>query len=700
MSPLGIGSSKQIGRVQTPEHDNIELAKVQGVKTSSRGPVDPHQVPGDLQQTRNRAPFRMSSQLARDATKLAKGKQKMSADQLRHRMQVEGRYLAERMAHAEQIGEPESGYVSFSHIAAGLGSENSIADEIDQASAQLSRQLEELLAEPARPDQSTMQHMTGLLKDLLNAQSRLFAAHAAEYEEVRRMPNLSTEDKADILRSELSFATYATNSAVQIPAMVDKALDKASVIAASLDTLGQPEEAAQWHATANELKEVQKDISSDFKTAIDQAKLSLVLKQYQDTSSDWKNQGRAFMGQGLRQAGLSGFALGAVRAFTLAGMANHPVAQVFGAGLTTGIAHEVGTQLLATAILEIVGGATRPINSAEVLPAPNKLVSEDGQVRPRNDEEMKKEMDLVNAMRQEHEQSKNANKTGSLPGEAKAWAFFSGVQGARAAITSDMDLTAFQDAGAVTLGSILAGFFMGGTHGADGLNAKMTDQFGRKLHAHTMKEPSDKPTGARVKKAVDVGWAKLNPFETANRKVFENKVAALTAGMGYAKILDPAIDAIPGSSPAMKAGLTGLAAGVQSIMLLSQAWGGFGLGAQVTADKKALATGRAKRALEEGGTAAPAGPRSYERLRTALNNTTDPGREHFTHATKAGTLSRKAEDAYVRLQGVGEMVEALVTDTLEDGPALLAEAGSSVKKAFKGNKVEASSSAQGDTSKK
>lgn len=667
MLPIHTGRAAGAQGVHTSETDEIQRASVEGVTTSHQGAIEQSQMPGAYPPSPTATPFEMSPELRSEAAKFAKKPQVASKEYLSERMQLEGSYLAELQKHAEKTDSPDSAFVSFPQIARDLGLENPVADNIERLQQQTTQELKEIL-KGAKPDQDRMQALTMQLKKLLSEQTELFAHQAAKYEEVKRMDGLPEEAKINIQRSELSFSAYATKTACDVPNMVAQAHEKASLIERSLKAIGQEDEAKPWTTTTKELEGLQKDISSDFKTAVDQAKLTLLVDEYQKVSGDWKNKGMAFIGQGVRQAGLSGFALGAVRAFTLAGLEGNTTAQVFGAGATTGIAHEVGTQLLAPAILEIVGGATRPINTAEVLPAPNKFVSENGVVRERNEDEMKAAKKEVADLRKEHEQSKNANKTGSLPGEAKAWSFFSGIQGASAAVTNNMDLTSTQQAGAITLGSIIAGFFMGATHGADGLNAKMKDQYGRALPAHTMKKPSDAPLKARLKDTIDAGWAKLNPADTSARKVYENKIAALTVGLGYQRALDPAIKAVENSSPAVKAGVTGFVTGVQSIMLLSQAWGGFGIGAQTAADKKAAAAERKEKNLPE-----PEQGR-FDRLNTARLNVFNPGRDAYTHATKDG-VARLAENAYTVLQGIGEIPETAVTDMLEATPSLLEDAG-------------------------
>jgi hypothetical protein len=674
---LGIGkagssSAQQVQDIQrrTSEHELDQIKPVKPEVTPSReGSVSPRQlsIPGSFPATPPRTKFQMSAQLKSEATRLGKHKQQMSIDYLSDRMKAEGRLIADYQAHAELTGASEDAFVNFPDLAGKLGLETTLPDDVNKLSADLLKNLDNL-AKADSPDHTNMHEMAGVLKTMLADQTKLFASHAAQYEEVRKLPDskLSKDDRANILLSELSFSAYATKSICAVPDIVSAAHTKAIEVAKALRAEpGNEEEAEKWEVTAHQLQGVQEDILPDFKNAVDQAKLSLLVKEYQDTSSSYKNQGLAFLGQGLRQMGLSGLALGAARAFTLAGLESSPVGKLFGAGVTTAIAHEVGTHLLAPAILDVVGGATVPIDSAKVLPAVNKLVSENGVVRPRTKAELDAATEENDALRAEHGLSKNANKVGTGAGELKGWSMFALVQGARAGITSDMDLSRFREAGAITLGSMFAGFFMGGIHGADGLNAKMKDQTGRPLPAHTMKKPSTGPVGKRMEGIAKDGVKKLDPRDAGNVRTNLNKAAGLTTGMAIAEHAGkPILNAVAESSPAVKAGVTAVTAGMQSILLLNQAWGAFGISARVKEDKTARDAERAKTSPETAGARAPASPGAYEATRTVLRDVGLPGRLPGSHSTLPGTAGFYAENANIVSQGIGGLPGAVVNDTV------------------------------------
>ena len=670
MTPIGKSGSSSAQQVQdiqrrTSEH---ELDQITPKVTASRqGAVSHQQMPGGFPQASS-AKFAPSSKLLADAKRLATGKQKMSADQLSQRMKFEGRLIAERMEHAERTGNASDANISFVDIAGELGLEDALPKELDTLNADCKARLDNILAADS-PEHDKVQGMAKALKDLLGAQADLFSAHAAHYEEVRRLPetSLSTEDRADILRSELSFAAYATHAACVVPDMVTAAHNKAQEVANQLEKKGNTEEAKPWQATAQQLKAVQKEILPDFKVAVDQAKLSKVVHDYQQVSDSTSNKLKAFTNMGLRQGiAVSGVALGATRAFTLAGLSDSPVGQLLGAAATTAIAHEVSTHLLAPALMELIGGATVPVSTLDVLPAPNKFVSEQGQVRPRSAAELKAAEDELKPLRAAHAMSINANKVGSGTGDSKGWTPFAISQGARGAIVSTKDYDKFQEAGAVTVGSIAAGFFMGGIHAADGLNAKMEDQFGRKLPAYTLKT-SEKPIGERLSKVGKTAVENLNPFVEKNFTTYANKTAGLATGMALGKLGEPILDAVADSSTATKAGVSALVSGAQSVVLLSQAWGAFSLSPQVAADRKALTAARAKTALEEGKEPAEVKPGMLDRTRTTYKNMVDPDRSDGSHAFEKGTLGRVAENTYLRTQGAGGLVGALTNDLVAAG---------------------------------
>jgi hypothetical protein len=663
----GVGGPSGTHRAQIDPR-GMELDEITPVKPKvtvpREGSVSPRQlsIPGRFPSPP--PTFEKSAKLKAKLNEYHSGPQKLSTERLKQRMRLEGQLLAERQEYAELTGVPEDAFISYAHISGELGIGPSIADEVDQAHKTMSEKLDELMSSSA-PDHKKMEGTTHLLKSMLKSQSDFFAAHAAQYEEVRSQP-LSKEDHAHILRSELSLAAYAINTACDIPETIAKIQNKATSISEALVEAGHPEEAQHWTGISDCLGKVQTEIGGELQTAVDQAKLPALIQKYQETSSSWSNKALAFLGQGLRQGILSGIALGAVRAFTLAGLKNHPAAQALVAGLATAIAHEVGTHLAAAMVLDILGGATRPINSAEVLPAPNKFVSKNGEVRERSDEEMEAAVKKNDALRHTHGLSHNANKPSvSLSGDLKGFLMFATVQAIRAAASNDKELGKFTDAAYVTLGSIIAGIFMGGTHGADSLNAKMKDGSNRGLPAHTTVPKSTEKYAKRINDIVDTAKKKFDLTNPANVKTLQNKTAGLATGILSGKALEPAITAALERGGKSGAAIAGFSAAAQSILLLSQAWGAFGMSAQVAADKKVLDGARASRALEEGREPAPARAQLMPRTSTALKNVTDSGRPQFTHATEPNdglSLAHNLSRLYTAYQGVSELPGAVVND--------------------------------------
>lgn len=662
---VGGASADSTRDVQLAHRDEIEVRGGPRLTAPRQGAVSPQLLMRNAQLQSARSEFVISKGLKADAAKLTKGTQKMSVEDMIQRMRLEGRLIAEHQAYAESMGSPNDAHITYADLAGVLGLEDTLLKDMDTITKDLKHQLDALL-DPTAPDSAAVAQVAMLLRDLLQAQTAAFSAHAANYEEVRRMsPFRFTEEASnEILLGELSFSAYAVQSACVLPDMILGAQRKAEEIANALKRAGHLSEAQPWNVAAKQLNEVREQILPEFRVAIAQAKLSHLVSGLQNTSTSFKNKALAFLGQGLRQMGLSGFALGAARALVLASLESSPTGRWLAASVATAVAHEIGTHLVAPAILEVFGGATTPVNTLSVLPSPNKYVSVGGQARPRTSGELAAADAELGQLRRDHLLSKNANKIGSGTGESKGWSMFAGIQGAVGGITSTMNLTPVQRAGASTLGSLGAGFLMGGIHGADGLNAKMADQYDRALPAHMMKTPSAGSLTQRMSDIGRVAVANLNPTKEKNFTMLANKAAGLATGMAVAKLGDPIIKAVEGSSPPVRAGVTAVVSGMQSILLLNQAWGAFKLSAQVAADRKARVVQRecAQEEGRRGGT--PVTPGVFDRSRTVLMNIYAPNRSDDNYAFREGTAGRLAEKISLISQGIGGLPGALINDSL------------------------------------
>jgi hypothetical protein len=665
MKGITIGGPTHTSGIQTAQNDGLRSDVGGKATVPAQGVVSPHMLmPCALPQSKHH-PFVISDELKAEAAKLSEGDQTASLAQMSQRLRLEGRLIDEHLRHAERIEDPAAGYVNFVDLAGELGLTDRLPKEIDAVNIDLKRNLDALLSSE-EPEPMRVAKMATLLKDMLQAQTGLLASRAAHYQEVRRIaaPTFTEAERSELLLSELSFSAYATQAALAVPTMVSTAHDKSEAIAKVLRQTGNLVEAQAWEVTANQLKSIQDHILPHFTAAVEQAKLPGLVKELQDTSGNSKHKALAFIGQGLRQMGLSGLALGAVRAFTLAGLEQSPLGKLLAASLTTAVMHEIGTHFIAPLILEVIGGATCPVDTARVLPAPNRYVSVNGSVRLRTGEELAAATDEVERLRREHRFSKNANKVGSGTGESKAWSMFAAFQGVNGGVTSVMDLGLFQKAGAAVLGSMGGGFFMGGIHGADSLSSKTKDQYGRPIPAHTMQASSIEPLTKRVRDIGKSAAKNLNPFTEKNITTLANKTSGLATGMAAAKLGAPIISAVENNTPAVRAGVTALVSGLQSIVLLNQAWGAFSLSAQVAADRKALLRDRSKAANEEGGQPALPAPGAYDRTRTVLKNIYAPGRSDESHAFKEGTAGRVAENTSVISQGIGGLPGAFINDSM------------------------------------
>lgn len=671
------------------ELDKIEVtAPRRGSVSSQQHAADSQRSPSPAQNL-NPKQFVMPGKLKNEAAAFVKslGKQQsMTGAQLLQRMTLEGKLIAEHQDHALKTDKTGGAALSYAELSEKLGIDDPLPRQIDDINAKLDTDLKALKGSSSS-DREQLDKMTALFTTSLRTQTELFAHRGAQYEEVRNMSadKLSGKDREHALLSEMNFSIFATHSACAIPSLITTSLTKAEKTAAELRKDPKNEvEAKAWEATAAQLKSVQKDVLPDFKNAIDQAKLSHLIDQYQKSGSSSKNQMLTFLLQGLRQLGLSGFALGAARAFTMAGLSEHPVAKVIVAGLATAFAHDLGTHLLASAIVAVFGGETVPVDTLQVVPAANRLVSENGVVRPRTDDELKTANDALKPYRADHTLSKNANKVGTGSGEVKAWLMFLAFQGLRAGVTSLMDLTKFQEAGAITLASMAAGMMMGGIHGSDGMNAKVEDPEGRKLPANVPKPPDGSTVEARLAKAGKEGLQKLNMLKDANLSMLANKSAGLIAGIGISdsvgtKILS-ATAAATENRPELKAGIATLVGGLQSVLMLSTAWSSFALDAQVKADIGVRDAERIKNdpelaAAKAAGTFKGSEPKNWDRIRTAGLNVLHPGRAEGSHATNPETepVGRFVENLYLGAQGVVTVPTAGVTDLGRVGVNYLAD---------------------------
>lgn len=688
LTPTQVSNLAQTPSLQHSQEQSVQRARVEGVAAPRQGPVDAsHMTARSASAVSEREParFQPSTSLKKRALELRKD---MPEDTLRPRdlsqattrMVLEGHYLQEAQQHAAATRKPM--FISFEQIDRHLGLASRLAEEVEARRTQVWEQLAQI-SESQKPKLQRMMEVSQCFRGAIEQQIELFAKRTAVYDEVLKQPGLSKEDRTAVLESELSFSIYATKTQLDIPKMVGTVLQKADAITGALErsernlrdkgmdtrAAALREQVQQWKAVSEELVAIQDELAPVAKSAVDRAGLAHLLKVLNESSGSLGNQAHAFTGQGVRQLGLSGLALGAANSFTEAALEKWPGAQPIVGALATALAHEVGTHLLACSILEVVGGATRPVNAAHVLPSPNPLVSVQGEVRKRRPEELDAERAKVTAKRCEFWRAQNAHKLGSLEGDAKAWTLFAVAQGVLGA-TSIFAPT--DGPGVATLGSMLAGLMMGGIHAVGGLRARVEDERGRSIPAYAVNAAAPATVAGKLKKTGAEGLAKLNYLQEAPRKAVQDKISSLALALASTKALDLATNAVVKKTPASKSAVTGFAAAAKSIVLLSQYWAGIQIGALTKVDAAAKRTA---------GTQSSGA--NYDRAGTAWRNITQPNRPAVPHATPPRSTVRLAENAYTVWQGISQLVPTALSDTVESTPGMIKVAAGKIEGSVK-----------------
>ncbi len=666
---------------------DVRRASVEGFTVPRQGAIESYQLPVRIIVPQGEpAAFKPSSTLKKRALDLLK---EMPKDTLRpkdlqqatERMVLEGKYIQEARQHA--TAAKDSGSITgFEKIGRDLGLTSRLADEVEARRILISEQLAQIV-ENQKPAAEQVREVSQCLKEAIEHQTELFAKRTAVYEEVLKQPGLSKADRAAILDSELSFSSYAAKTNLDVPQMVGAAKKKADSIS---DTLKESENAAarkgnhdqaaqlkaeakEWKTISQQLKSIQDYLGEAANNAVSQARLAHIVDELSKSSASMGNQAHALLGQASRQIELSGLALGAANSFTEAALSDWPGAQQIVGALATAIAHEVGTHLLGSLILEAIGGATQPVSAALVLPSPNRFVSVQGEVRPRRPEELEEEKNKVLAKRIELSHVQNAHKLGSLEGDARAWTQFALAQGGRGAASI---FTSSGGPGDATLASMFAGLLMGSIHAVGGLRARVEDGRGRSIPAYAMKPPEAGALSKRLKQVGADGLDKLNYLKEAPRKTVQDKTSSLAAALASTKILNLATDAVVNNSHAAQSAVTGIATGAKSILLLSQYWAGLQIGTLTKTD--ALANRTAGRRLSGA---------NYDRVGTAWRNITEPNRSAVPHATELGSKARLAENAYTIWQGASQLVPTAISDTVESTPTMIRSAASRIGESVK-----------------
>ncbi|SDH57751.1 hypothetical protein SAMN05216588_105283 [Pseudomonas flavescens] len=620
-------------------------------------------------------------------------------------MLIEGELIEARAQHAVETGQPDQAFEGFNEMAQRLGLTSVLADDVDRIHTQFTSDIDRVLKESSENPDSGPSHLTNSMRAAVQNQADLFAKRDAVYEEVLN-EDLTKAEREHVLASQLSFSFYATEVGSRIPETLDRTLSHATNVveglqakkaeyaqlfgAGATQTAALDAQITEWSTAAEQLQKMKTDLLPDFNKAMDLNKLVQHINALNESSGSLRNQLHAFMGQGLRQMVLSGFALGAANAFTEAALTKWPGAQPIVGGLVTGLAHDFGTHFLARGVLDIVGGATRAVTPGEVTTAPNKYVSVNGVPRERSPDEINQKRAENDEMVRQLKQTQNAHKLGVASAEAQFWGMFFGAQGGRGTLFNStgaetggtpLDSTAADHPGGATMSSMVAGFGMGAKGGMAGMRASVTDGQNRSIPAYTMapapkpKENSAAATTAPSSSEEKTGWVQTKEWlqkgakemdyrKPGPRQTIENKAGSLASGLALGKVMGPARDAVANSQPALKIPIEGLATGGRSPLLLALFWGGAQLGSIVKADQareKAAEAARAEAAGEEPNYQ----PSSFGGLKSAWKTVMQPNRDENPHRFDPNTVGRAVENTYDVLQAAGQIPHTTISGAVE-----------------------------------
>ncbi len=675
---------------QASQEQRVQQAAVQNVSGQHQGVVEPSQLPrtsppasGQPTET-----FSPSATLMRKASALhqemlahnADLKRPANLDQATRRMVIEGQFLQEHAEHVKRTKSSES-LPTFEEVGRQTNLQSALFEQVQSSFDKLTSALEEVMQKNGQ-DQGLERGILAVapeLKESMQLQTDLFAKRVAHYEEVlNQSPPLSKEDREAVLKSELNFSLYATRLASHIPNALNFAITSAEAIIdkmkqeqpepaqASSSRDAKPSELAQWEKTLEGLEKLQAELLPEFENSVAQAKLGKVIDELNESSGSVTNQVHAFTVQAFRQMALSGLALGAVNSFTDYALSKWPAAQLVVTPAATALAHDIGTHTLAAAILEVFGGATKPVKGSEVFPAPNKYVSENGTVRPRNEQEMELERENNKKMLTQLKEIQNGHALGSAKGDFKSYLMFFIAQGTRALTFSSINA---DHPGGATVSSMAGGAGMGGWQGAGGLRDGMLDQEGRRIPAFTMsnnlydltqeqrdkKATEDMSLSTRLKGVGSKAMENLNYLDDAKRKAVDSKRAGLTTGWALKQVMEPAIKALENSSPAGK--LVGQAAAIatQSPLNLAMFW----ISTRMSAYAKAAESAPPADGAQERGAS-----KMYERTRGLAHAAANPNQPANKQTAAQGSAARLVTNALDSAQAALNIPAMVVSETL------------------------------------
>lgn len=576
-----------------------QRASVEGVTAGNQGPIEFQQMPGHYPTTPEAAPtpFTPSAKLVERADKLretmhVQGATVSDAQKKAHILEkaiIHGKYLEECTKHAAANNSLHT-LPRFPEIEAALGFDNPLFDQVDNSLMQAQKELETAV-QLRGGERGSAPASTVNLKEQMKQQAALFDEHLQNFETARKQ-NLSKQDREAVLKSELSFSLYAAQTTSTIPSTITSMRDTANLVigeleeklnAAGTESAAENERVSsllgEWREASTALDQTLADLVPELETAVERSKIAETIKDLQD-SGGWGAQLHAMVGQGFRQFGLSGFALGLVNSYSSDLLSKTPLPaplqMALGAGLTA-LAHDFGTHAIAAGILELMGGATKPVKASDVTSTANKFIYDNGEFREKTTDEIQAQRELQTKFEKELKYGDNANKLGTGWSELKYASVFGAVQGLGS-------LVATGPAASVT-GSLIAGGLVGALIGGGGMNASAKEPGGRSVPAMEPTPTSGTLRGAK-NKAFEMMNKKMDYSNDDNLKTLQNKFAGLLTGSAAKRLVDFAATAIETRYPAAGKGVQAAGTAVGTVMNLLSLYGSLKISDEANAYKK------------------------------------------------------------------------------------------------------------------
>lgn len=593
------------------------------------------------------------------------------------------RFYTEQM-NLEGLLLKEHNSLPYSQLAStlnpGLRAHDQNGGDRDACLAELCETLNNL---PSGQSHSNVEGVNNALVKFAEEQADYLAVAASRYGEVLTQPNLSKEQKENIVLSHKAFMDYAQNVGKEIPQLLKKNVDKLKNDLATSEELiqlsreyvsalsdapndertlaeGIAESLAASHETyksaldcMTELKEAYKPPEL-LKDALHNAQLPSILDDFEEQLSPTKKLNAKAMAAAV-QGGASALHFGATRAGVESAVAGASfIRSILASGTALGTAHEIvnnTTRPASQNLLEAAGGlGIRAVKPTEVMLRPLRITTVDGKRHERTDEEFAAAVKKLEDLTERFMLEQNKFKFGTPQGEGIAFLSFGAAQAALEALVSSGTLPA-KTVWALALTSALGGAGMAWGQADGQLNTRIRDNQGRDLPTH-LPQATSGTLADRLGKTASSAMKALDVREKGPREAFLSKIFGSIQGVALSTAAADSVRDLPIDT----------AANIVRRLVISalgptETLSSFFANMQVAPEAKKAGTGR---------------------LELASRNMTDPDRDSLPHTTTRGTTARTAENTWHRVRGALQVPAQGAVEITATGFQLAAIAGTSL----------------------